>query len=70
MDDDDFQRTYHDYWTADRAEAEREAASITLADGSHPVAVGLAFGQGVRYCLMLPGAAGFLGELYPDRGID
>ena len=62
MTEDEFCRRYDEYETTDRAEAEREAASITLEHGSHPVVVGLPFDRGVVYCLMLPQVVSYLRE--------
>jgi len=70
MNDDDFQRAYHDYMTGDQDAARREAASITLADGRHPVVVGLPFDEVTMYCLMLPEAAGLVGRIFPRVKVD
>ena len=67
MTDDEFQKQYHEFSTESLHDTEVEAASITLEDGRHPVVVGLPFGDTIRYCLMLPNAAGYLGGLFPGR---
>lgn len=66
MTNDEFQRKYHEFSTDSIHHAEAEAESITLEDGRHPSVVGLPFGSTIRYCLMLPSAATFLGGLYPE----
>jgi hypothetical protein len=67
MTDDEFQRLYHEYQADNEAQARQEAESITLENGQHPAVVGLPFGSTIRFCLMLPKAASFLGGLYPGK---
>lgn len=66
MTNDEFQSAYHEFATDSIHHAEAEAESITLEDGRHPAVVGLPFGQTIRYCLMLPSAAAFFTNLYPE----
>jgi len=60
---DQFQRAYHEYMTSDRTAAIKEAKSVTLENGEHPIVVEFPFPSGPMYGLMLPEATAALWDL-------
>jgi len=64
----EFLHRYHDFQTLSEDDATLEAASIPLDDGSHPVVVGLPFGDTTRWCLMLAKAAQMVVDIYGSAG--